>query len=210
MAGAIGVGIGMTTEKITTELKTWIKGMSATVELIPPEPVYADAPEPVYEPALSDANLAGKKQGYSGNFWKDFMNALWEGKGEIGTAGIDGFQAWADGVIPIWDPFEGMYNADAMGFSRGCGVVSQECIWTMAGSGVATKFSGVLAKSKWVGKGSKLFGRGGQYGQKGILNSGRIRTGWGWKGTRTAGRDVFRTSWSKAGNRTWLNHLDWF
>jgi hypothetical protein len=59
-----------------------------------------------------------------------------------------------------------------------------------------------------VGKGSALFGRGGIHGAKGILNSGKVRLGWGWKGTRTGGKDVFRASWSKAGSRSRWNHLD--
>lgn len=63
--------------------------------------------------------------------------------------------------------------------------------------------------SKLLGKGSRLFGRGERHGHKGITNRGKVRFGWGWKGNRSNGRDVFRASWSKKGNRSWLNHLDY-
>jgi RHS repeat-associated protein len=77
-------------------------------------------------------------------------------------------------------------------------------------AGGARSISSTLAKNKWFGNGSRLFGRGGRFGYKGLLNQGSVRTGWGWKGTSEAGRDVFRTSWSRAGNRSYWNHLDWF
>jgi hypothetical protein len=76
--------------------------------------------------------------------------------------------------------------------------------------GVSKFLTPKLAQSKLLGNGSELFGRGGKFGQRGVLNQGTIRTGWGWKGSASSGRDVFRTSWSSAGNRTYWNHIDWF
>jgi len=38
----------------------------------------------------------------------------------------------------------------------------------------------------------------------------KVRTGWGWKGTAQSGKDVFRTSWSKVGHRSYWNHIDLF
>ena len=75
------------------------------------------------------------------------------------------------------------------------------------GAAGAAKFAG--SGSKLLGNGSRLFGRGGNFGLKGIFNRGRFRTGWGWQGTKNSGSHVFRSSWSKAGNRTGANHLDY-
>ena len=50
--------------------------------------------------------------------------------------------------------------------------------------------------NRWTGNGSFLFGRGGQFGQKGIFNGkyldGYVRLGWNWKGPRVGGSDTFR------------------
>jgi RHS repeat-associated protein len=69
-----------------------------------------------------------------------------------------------------------------------------------------TKFRNWQANNRYVGKGSRLFGRGGSHGYKGIFNRGRLRTGWGWKGSAQSGRHVFRTGIGPARTR----HLDWF
>jgi RHS repeat-associated protein len=65
------------------------------------------------------------------------------------------------------------------------------------------------ANSSWFGRGSRLFGRS-RYGQTGILNRGPVRLGWGYNGTVSPARHVFRLSWSTMGNRTFWNHLDIF
>jgi len=74
------------------------------------------------------------------------------------------------------------------------------------GAAGAAKLAG--PGSRLLGQGSRLFGRGSKFGHKGIFNRGPVRTGWGWQGSRTSGRDVFRTSWSRPGNRSGANHLD--
>ena len=70
-------------------------------------------------------------------------------------------------------------------------------IW--AGGGLnASRFR----DSRLFGKASWLFGRGGKAGG-GALNHTALRIGWGWKGSATAGQDVFRIG---LGNRRW--HLE--
>jgi hypothetical protein len=84
----------------------------------------------------------------------------------------------------------------------------------VVGYGVGGVAGGGKAIAKWgvnsarFGKGSSLFGRGGIHGAKGILNSGKVRLGWGWKGTGEGGKNVFRASWSRKGSRSRWNHLD--
>jgi hypothetical protein len=52
-----------------------------------------------------------------------------------------------------------------------------------------------------------FFGRGGLGNPKGIFNRGdRFRVGWGWKGSRDAGREVFRIARGKAGTP---GHTHW-
>jgi RHS repeat-associated protein len=85
-----------------------------------------------------------------------------------------------------------------------------EVAWAVRGA----RFATWAARSRWVGTGSRLFGRGGSYGFKGILNRGPLRTGWGWNGSR----NTFRTSigWHPRQQTTWLrrtighHHKDWF
>jgi len=141
--------------------------------------------------------------------WRVSWNGFAEG-------GLKGLAAWADGFIPFWDPFEKFYE-DECGeidnvYKTSCflGCVSRDLLIAAAGVGLTSRSSSTLANNKWIGKGSRLFGRGGRFGHKGIFNRGPIRTGWGWKGSATSGRDVFRTSWSRLGKRSYWNHLDWF
>ena len=49
-----------------------------------------------------------------------------------------------------------------------------------------------------------LFSKGRNvFPTRGLLNSNNyLRTGWAWKGTKDAGRDVFRIAWGKG------NHID--
>ena len=64
-------------------------------------------------------------------------------------------------------------------------------------------FGATMFSSKTFGYQSKLFGRSHPSlpnGQRGILNTGEIRTGWGWNGTN----QVFRTGIGTG------NHIDWF
>jgi hypothetical protein len=159
----------------------------------------------------------GVANGVGWDIW-DSLNPIHESAGWSGAweGAKGGAAAWADGVIPLWDPFQDVY-ADECGNVSGdykasqfFGGVSRDALLVAAGSGLASRYSSTLANSQRFGKGSQLFGRGGQFGAKGVFNQGPVRTGWGWKGTSQAGRDVFRTSWSKAGSRSYWNHLDWF
>ena len=79
---------------------------------------------------------------------------------------------------------------------------------TQASLGAGAAIGRFGANSAMVGKGSTLFGRGAPFGAKGALNSGAVRVGWSWKGSRTSGKDVFRVSWATRGNGSWWNHLD--
>ena len=108
--------------------------------------------------------------------------------------------------------FEEIDNAtkDPFEWGRGVGKITAGAEMAVAASAIGPAAKAKLANSNLLGKGSKLFGRGGQFGQKGIMNQGTVRTGWGWEGTRQSGHDVFRASWSKPGNRSYWNHLDWF
>jgi RHS repeat-associated protein len=149
--------------------------------------------------------------------WTWFDGNGMQGLGNQFYRGADwdqGAYAGLDGLFPFWDPFadNDFYDPcdSTAGISQRLGQVSQTALSMAAGSLVLSRFSSVLANNEWLGKGSYLFGRGGQFGQNGIFNQGSIRTGWGWSGTRAVGRDVFRTSWSTAGIRTYWNHLDWF
>lgn len=133
--GAIGAGIGMATHVAVGKLKAWVKGMSTAIELTPPDLVYADAPVPVYEPTLSYANLAGKKQGYTdslwGNLWKE-RGALWQGLKEGLGDGLEIFQnkasfglydrlGWTNGEQLVQDYGAwGRWSARFAGISRDC------------------------------------------------------------------------------------------
>ena len=140
-------------------------------------------------------------------------SAHWGATAEGATKGA---AAYADGINPFGNPWQdlGVYDPckdKGTGASQWLGKnVGRNALYTAAGAGVASKFSGPLSRLPGVGKGSSLFGRGGQHGAKGIFNSGKVRTGWSWKGTKEAGRDVFRTSWAPRGGGNYWNHLDWF
>jgi RHS repeat-associated protein len=151
---------------------------------------------------------------------------------EIVDAGLESFSRAAQGVVNaftggLFNPKNGIfYDAfnkqwedlgeesndcnDDFATGSGAGGFAATTLASGAAPLVASRFSSVLANSSSIGRGSTLFGRGGQFGQKGIFNQGNFRTGWGWKGNRTSGRDVFRSSWSNPGNRTGSNHFDWF
>ena len=87
--------------------------------------------------------------------------------------------------------------------------IAYDVAWGLRGAAGLGK--NALKNSKHFGKGSKMFGRS-RYMPKGVKstfnNGDGIRTGWGWK--ESIKNDVFRTSWSKPGNRTYWNHIDWF
>lgn len=56
-----------------------------------------------------------------------------------------------------------------------------------------------------MGFASRAFGHSRNTGIQGRYNVGRIRTGWGFHN----GHNVFRTSWSKPGQRVGRKHIDW-
>ena len=88
--------------------------------------------------------------------------------------------------------------------SHTAGQIAGSLVPGASGVAGAAKLAG--PGSKLLGKGSQLFGRGGRHGSKGVLNTGPVRTGWGWNSNTQT--NVFRTSWSRAGNRSGANHLD--
>ena len=142
---------------------------------------------------------------------------------EIVDAGLESFSRAGQGVVNaftggLFNPEDGLFYDAFNKQWEDLGEESNDCnddfatgsagggfaVTTLASGAAplaASRFSSVLANSSSIGRGSALFGRGGQFGQKGIFNQGNFRTGWGWKGSRTSGRDVFRSSWSKPGNR---------
>ncbi len=91
--------------------------------------------------------------------------------------------------------------------------------WGNIGGDVANVFDSIVVPGtiiKWlgpaapiVGRGGILFGRGGSFGAKGILNRGYVRLGWGWKGSQAAGQDVFRMGIGGPGRSVWT-HIDFF
>ena len=68
-----------------------------------------------------------------------------------------------------------------------------------------------LAFRGGVGAGSRLFGRGGSYGFKGLLNRGPLRIEWGWNGSQ----NVFRVGvgWPKSRQtnklKSFIGHHHW-
>ena len=82
-------------------------------------------------------------------------------------------------------------------------------------AGYSGRVSQLFANSKWFGRGSQLFGR--QAGS--LLNKNDVfRVGWSWKGTRQAGREIFRIAtggplpksspqWLQK-SWQWLRHFD--
>lgn len=89
--------------------------------------------------------------------------------------------------------------------------------WGNIGGDIANVFDSIAVPgtvARWLGptapitgRGGILFGRGGSFGARGILNRTYVRMGWGWKGTQTAGRDVFRFVIGGPGRAVW-DHLD--
>lgn len=59
----------------------------------------------------------------------------------------------------------------------------------------------VAYNSKSLGISSAKFGRGARSGIQGTANRGNVRVGWGWKGTRKKGVDMFRVTWSTPSKR---------
>ena len=144
------------------------------------------------------------------NPWNPFdSSAEW---GATGAGSKMGAAAYIDGINPFGNFYQdlGVYDPckdKGTSASRWLGkYVGREALLTVVGAGVASKFSGPLSRLPLLGKGGPLFGRGGRFGLKGVLNSGDVRLGWGWNGVR----DVFRASWSTPGNRSWWNHFDIF
>jgi RHS repeat-associated protein len=124
--------------------------------------------------------------------------------GEIGSTSAHGAEAFADGVIPFWDPFAsaGAYDPSELGlsYSKVAGQVTQEVAWAAAG--------GQVIRAAKLGQSSRLFAR-----KTGLLNRNNfLRIGWGWSGTKKAGYEVFRISIGTRSSRlsAWLRHLDFF
>jgi RHS repeat-associated protein len=127
----------------------------------------------------------------------DFISGLGDGL----SFGLGGLIRNISGLGGYVDTSSGAYTG---------GLVTGAAVSTVAtgGGGAGAAIGRFGAGSSLVGKGSSLFGRGGQFGAKGSLNSGKLRLGWGWKGTRSSGKDVFRMSWSSQGSRSRWNHID--
>ena len=118
---------------------------------------------------------------------------------EILSAYRIGLGATVDGYVPFGDPMKNtfeIYKDCEAGATeaRFLGEVSRDILPVAAAEGAASKLlSPILAKTAMLGKGSRLFWRGGKYGLKGILNGNNyLRMGWSWKGCASNGKDVFR------------------
>jgi hypothetical protein len=69
--------------------------------------------------------------------------------------------------------------------------------WTLVGAASAT--TAAVANGKY----GTLFGRGTET----LFNSSKIRFGWGWEGSATAGRDVIRLGIGAARGTSWWSHI---
>lgn len=110
---------------------------------------------------------------------------------------------------------EGAFGSDACSAAyrqgRMGGAISRDLLLTAAGVGLANKLglASNLANTQRVGRASRLFGRA-RFGQQGVLNSGSIRIGWGWKSTSG---EVFRVAMgSPTRSRVieYVRHIDIF
>jgi RHS repeat-associated protein len=120
---------------------------------------------------------------------------------------VDPLAAFADGVIPIWDPFEaaGVYRAtpdNGLCWSRAIGGWTRNTVGVLAAIHVAGT-SAAFARSAAVGRQSKLFAQG-----TGTLNkSPWVRVGWG--GKEGVPSPFFRlVVGSKRWPLPWLRHVD--
>jgi RHS repeat-associated protein len=117
-----------------------------------------------------------------------------------------------DGLNPFDDPFanggwipEGAdtnYAAQIAGYTNPAGLGLRGA----QGLGLAN----ALAKSKALGLGSKILGRGGKFGNKGKANANNLcRVGWSWKGSSQAGKNVLRMATGKPlkSGPQWLRSL---
>ena len=96
------------------------------------------------------------------------------GAGEFLSAGLTSWVNRKTGAASVVDTNSGAYRA---GF------------WTGAGLTVATSAVGsVTAQAVNGGREGIIYGRG----SNALLNSGKLRFGWGWKGTATEGYDIIR------------------
>jgi hypothetical protein len=109
------------------------------------------------------------------------------GAGEFLTAGITSWINGKTGAASVINTNSGAYRA---GFWTGVGLTAAE---TGAGT--------FAAQAVNSGRTGMIYGRGGNA----LLNSGRFRFGWGWKGSATAGYDVIRIGIgeSKAWYHSW-------
>jgi RHS repeat-associated protein len=98
-------------------------------------------------------------------------------------------------------------NAGTRHFSWGDLAFNAASGAALAGLGPASSGVRALLAARWAGRAASLFGRGGQYGTKGLLNSRFVRVGWGWRGTARVGQNVFRIAAGNPGS--WFHpHLD--
>jgi len=136
--------------------------------------------------------------------WNNPQNS-WEGLGEGAS---NGGEAFIDGIVPFADPFADNDYYDkcesGLAFSKGVGEFVRDTELSLLGTGIIAR-SKAFFNSKYLGYGSKLFRRGGQW------NKGNFRIGWGWKKTANFNDPVFRIA---VGKRTKislierLRHLD--
>ena len=120
-------------------------------------------------------------------------------KASVGNAALENT---AKGIVEATPEI----GATTLATTGAVGVLESGPVVTLAGEKLA---EGAAAASSSLGNagravGQKLFGRGG----KGILNrNSKIRVGYGWKGSKTSGKAVFRISVGK-GKAT--KHFDLF
>lgn len=132
----------------------------------------------------------------------DFGSGLSDG---VTFGAAEHLAEWIHGADAQWgDTDSPWYTAGELTGSVISGTLTGTGTGKLIGKGVSKTVNSPL-----LGKGSKLFGRGGKFGEKGILNANdKVRVGWSWKGTRQNGKDVFRISWAKRGKGSWWNHFD--